>query len=236
MFSKAQLHIGVYGGIGGILPNLMDLANQLIDQDLGKWFGQTTNVFLALLGPSIAYIIYFCVGGFIAMALEETRPVKAIVLGISAPALIASWLSGDTPRVEAGLLHELLGSRSAYAQDNETDNGGQLEVVILGVDELEDKLTELKLKFKSIGPEGATHQEGELAGNEEHTLMIPEGGVVVFYGDAVNAETLAVTTTGKTYAVSIRRNYWNDFFRALGVRSKQPYDITVKLNSEETGA
>ena len=118
MYAREHWHVVLCGCIGGILPNLLDLAGQLINQDLGKWYSDPADIFLALLAPFLAYLIYFGVGGFITMVFKETNPMKAVVLGVSAPALIAGWLSGGAPEAAPVRLGELFGVSTAYAEDH----------------------------------------------------------------------------------------------------------------------
>lgn len=223
MYTRKQLYIGVYGGFGGILPNLLDLANQLLNQDLGKWFGETSSVFLALLGPAIAYLIYFCIGGVIAMAFEETKPLKAIVLGVSAPALIAAWLSGDAPKDGPAQLGEFLGIKTAYAAEVPLEEDWGVKLIVP-----KHPKAKYGLKYKLLDQFGAELEFGTFSGPGETTLKVPEDGSVILYGKGINPKMLASPKENETYQIDFERNYWNDFFRALGARYKEPYNLTFQ--------
>ena len=185
MYTREQLHIAAYGGIGGILPNLLDLALQLDNRDMGKWFDETTSVFFALLGPGLAYLIYFGIGGVIAMAFEETKPLKALVLGVSAPALIVAWLSGDVPKDDPAQLSEFLGVKTAYAADPQHDWGmvdPDLEGDYAALHSSEDWGTAFivpdnprghGLKYKLLDQFGEEHASGTFSGSGETRLKIP---------------------------------------------------------------
>jgi len=187
---------------------MLDLATQLFNQDLGKWFDGTASVFWALLGPAIAYLIYFCIGGVIAMAFEETKPLKAIVLGISAPALIASWLSGETPQNTANL-DAYFGIQPAFAADVLSNSERDITVVIP-----EHLKTEDGIKYKLTDLSGKTIEYGVLGGPGERKLKLPDKGTVTFYGNDINPQTLAHPTPHEVYELGLHRNYWNDFFLA----------------------
>ncbi len=240
MYTRKQLQIAAYGGIGGILPNLLDLALQLDNRDLGKWFDETTSVFFALLGPGLAYLIYFGIGGVIAMAFEETKPLKALVLGVSAPALIVAWLSGDAPKDDPAQLSEFLGVKTAYAAEPQhfrrmvdPDFEGDFAAPYPPEDWgtafiVPDNPWGHGLKYKLLDQFGEEHASGTFSGPGKTRLKVPVDWSIFFFGYGINPKMLASPQENETYQIDLERNYWNDFYRALGVRYKEPYDLKLR--------
>ena len=227
MYARKHWHIVLCGCVGGILPNLLDLAGQLINQDLGKWYSDTADIFLALLAPFLAYLIYFGVGGFITMVFKETNPMKAVVLGVSAPALIAGWLSGGAPEAAPVRLGELFGVSTAYAEDHLRlpEDHHRVRVGFIIPERLEAKHG---LKYKLIDQSGKALGFGTLGGPGKTTVKVPAAGSMIIFGDAVNPKILAKLQPDEVYLLGLERNYWNDFKRALGARYKEPYDLTLQ--------
>lgn len=219
-FMKALL----YGGLGGIAPSLLDLAGRLSGRDLTPWFDGTSNLLLALLGPLVAYAIYFLIGGVVASALGEHKPAKAIVLGVSAPAMISSFLS-DASGPGEHLVAELFDARPAFAQGNELLAAKKLKVVI----PRDEPAAETGLTYQFQSPDGRALGGGTLAAPGEWQLQVPDGSdAVVLYGSEVNPEVVPLSPGTPGYTVGIERNYWNDLYRSLGKRSVRPYDFSVK--------
>jgi hypothetical protein len=92
-----KLQIFLTGGLGGIASNLVALARLAHDGGLQAWFGNATSIALAMFCSSLAYLIFFGLGGMIAIASREKIPYKIFMIGVSAPALIAAGLRSKQP-------------------------------------------------------------------------------------------------------------------------------------------
>ena len=167
------------------------------------------------------------------MVFKETNPMKAVVLGVSAPALIAGWLSGGAPEAAPVRLGELFGVSTAYAEDHLRlpEDHHRVRVGFIIPEHLEDKHG---LKYKLIDRSGKALGFGTFGGPGETMLMVPANGSMLIYGDAVNPKTLAKPQQNEIYLIDLKRNYWNDFKRAMGVRYKEPYDLIFQRMKKGT--
>jgi hypothetical protein len=103
------------GGVGGMAPVLIFLAN--VDWDI-HFAGMST---MRIVGYCSRIIILFLIGGFTAYLYnDETNYIKLFQLGISAPALVAGYIS--TANIPATQRHVqlnpvgILGPSQVYAQ------------------------------------------------------------------------------------------------------------------------
>ena len=117
MISCVQLFVLLAAGVGGIAPNLVDLAQ--------IWTGKAP-----WIPEPIYYVglsIFFALGSAVAFIFSETDRRKAFFLGMSLPALVAAAQtqlgdriqSEDVPIQEASLFQII---QTAYAQESDTDN------------------------------------------------------------------------------------------------------------------
>src|SRR5215213_3012020 len=110
------------GGAGALLPLLVtllavDLAN-IIDHYRDYSFG-------TYVGTSLRYLALFGLGGVVAaLNSDEIQPIKLVQLGIAAPALIASYVNAQPPKIQTVQHLPLVNSQlslafvgSAYAGD-----------------------------------------------------------------------------------------------------------------------
>lgn len=97
--------------LGGLVPSLLHLSHQttLIEtiRQVG-WTGVIDQVFVAIVAIVIACLIA-------AIFRDETDIKKLIVLGVSAPALLSSWLSTSNANINATQLENFKQAASSWA-------------------------------------------------------------------------------------------------------------------------
>lgn len=97
--------------LGGLVPSLLHLSHQttLIEtiRQVG-WTGVVDQVFVAIVAIVIACLIAL-------VFRDETDIKKLIVLGVSAPALLSSWLSTNNANINATQLENFKQAASSWA-------------------------------------------------------------------------------------------------------------------------
>ncbi|HEY6448287.1 MAG TPA: SPOR domain-containing protein [Acidobacteriaceae bacterium] len=97
--------------LGGLVPSLLHLSHQttLIEtiRQVG-WTGVVDQVFVAIVAIAIACLIAL-------VFRDETDIRKLIVLGVSAPALLSSWLSTSNANINATQLENFRQAASSWA-------------------------------------------------------------------------------------------------------------------------
>ena len=83
--------IAVFGGVGGIAVPLMNEALKLTNYERE----------VPSIGFALGALALFAIGYFVVAALQETVPLKALVLGLSLPATITSLIQ-SSPIGQAG--------------------------------------------------------------------------------------------------------------------------------------
>ena len=83
MLTRTQSRIFLTGGFGGMAPSLFDLTEKLreIPPDIPGW---------AYIG---SLLILMAIGGTVALVFKETNYLKALLLGLTLPAFVASFQS-----------------------------------------------------------------------------------------------------------------------------------------------
>lgn len=89
--------IALVGGFGGIAPSLVDKAQALYSGDVEKWLTTTANPWISVACALAAIVVFFIIGGAIALIYREQQLQKALLLGIGAPALIMAAARGVQP-------------------------------------------------------------------------------------------------------------------------------------------
>lgn len=117
---SGQFSAVLIAGIGGCLPSLCSLAAASSKQE-------SVNIISA--GHLVAMTLYFLIGSILCFGVGEKRRREAFLLGIAAPAIIASFLSGshnyeapkplDSSKEKVGYFSLI---NSAYADTREVKN------------------------------------------------------------------------------------------------------------------
>jgi hypothetical protein len=85
------------GGGGALLPLLVTL----LAVDLGPLIDNAPHLsFGTYVGAAIRYLVLFTIGGIVAaLNSDEVQPIKLVQLGIAAPALIATYVNAQPPKL-----------------------------------------------------------------------------------------------------------------------------------------
>ena len=247
MFSRLQAHIFVAGGFGGMAPALFELA-----QDLRA---APPDV------PGLAYVgsllILAAIGGGVASAFKETNYLKALLLGLTLPALIASHQpSGDIPigtvangdrgisLLESFVSPALAQSDLAYQSQVCPVSDLQQENEISGSQDIEEigrleiaprkECTKCWLWFYGDNGEFVARIPLENGGDGDgpYTFTIPErADKFGIWNEQINPYLWDLPVPGSDGSVSFAFNYnysvLKDFMRGFGFHWKS-YDPEVK--------
>ena len=247
MLTRSQALIFVTGGFGGMAPSLFDLAEKLraIPPDIPGW---------AYAG---SLLILMTIGGGVALAFKETNYLKALLLGLTLPALVASYQSSrDIPTgsvINDDKAASLLGSfvSSALAQSNQTirvpvspvadwqqENGSSGYEIVRGLNELEivpqKRCTKCWLWFYNNNGELVAripfNSEGD--GDGTYTFRVPEqADKFGIWNKLINPylwDLPQLEDNGSpSFDFDYNYNPWKDFMRGFGYNWKS-YDPEVK--------
>ena len=241
MLSREQLTIGLVGGIGGILPNLVDLGRRAVSGELERWVVTDTNLVVGIIVSALGCIIFFFVGAFVVIAFGEDNVKKAVILGISAPAFVISILNNppSTGIVTSSLLDPMISSY-AIAQD-----GTQKTRLLITSVDLSDQYRNIYLRFQKDVMQITFYSEDKSKIDSLNIEPNPQAVTVPkltrWVGiSATSAEPIfcdMMPGSGEELQVSLRikRSYWNDFLRSLGQRYRLPYEIDVDKDQCSSG-
>ena len=82
------------GGIGGLLPSLLEKSQAWNNGIIAIWLMTAPNIWIAILVASVPMIIYFVIGALMAAVYESQSAQKALLIGLGAPASILTYVSG----------------------------------------------------------------------------------------------------------------------------------------------
>ncbi len=106
------------GALGGLAPT----AVYAINSDIAAWLAAVTA--LVAIAVVIKVVIVVCIGGFVSWAHRpETSHWRAIVIGISAPALITTYLAGNQEATHVSGLGDLV--NTAFAAETASEVEGE---------------------------------------------------------------------------------------------------------------
>lgn len=112
--------------LGGLVPSLLHLSHQttLIEtiRQVG-WTGVVDQVFVAVIAIVIACVIAL-------IFRDETDIKKLIVLGVSAPALLSSWLSTSNANINATQLENFKQAASSWATPGSSTPGPASQLTV----------------------------------------------------------------------------------------------------------
>ncbi|MBY5698943.1 hypothetical protein [Rhizobium leguminosarum] len=233
--------IALVGGFGGIAPSLVDKAQALYSGDVEKWLTTTANPWISVSCALAAIVVFFIIGGAIALIYREQQLQKALLLGIGAPALIMAAAQGSAanPRpIEVSSAASLFGIVGvARAQDGTRSLPPRVELKVNpGWTQGECQTCDIKF----LGGDGQIISSEPLSSSQAPgAVNVPLGTeTILLSGANANTATVDVRNLGArlpqtqgsvTLDVNVNRSYWNDLSRSFGAKAVQPYDFSVDV-------
>ena len=230
-------------GLGGTLPTLCTLA--------ASYSANPTQP-LPGMGMGLALVLFFVIGAAVAYGLDESVPKKAFVLGVAAPAVVSSIISGvvnaktsvsGPPAGSAAVLHHLsalLGISDTLAQapaqvqgasaESRAISGRSLTVSpqIAGIGIASG--TTLRVQFLSA--KGEVLSDNAVSALGSSTLRVPGGATVaaVSVSNVGAKVTLPMTFDSAQLDALITAQPANDFLWALsGKRYADIQNISLSV-------
>lgn len=230
MFTRAHFLIAVAAGIGGIAPNLVNLAQ--------GFTGSSPSV------PGILYwvgvAVFFLLGSAVALIFSETVHSKAFLLGVSLPAFIAAAQTqhGLTVPVEkpkpATALRWIIGE--SYAQQPQSTP----PVSQPKTEEARRSLTVQTLQPCEQCELWFYNPQGNVVEKKYVPILgktlrveVPFGATQFgIWNSKINPKLWTLPTdpnVNPQYKFSYDYNVWNDLKRGLGDYSMRSYDSSVQI-------
>ena len=230
--------IMLVGGLGGILPSLLDKAEAWNSGEIHKWLESAPVLWIALLVACAPTVLYFVIGAVVAAVYEKQDLQKALLLGLGAPAFIAAAVGTadkepQNPLVAQSALFGFVGA--AHAQANVADTNVQLNVEGLVRN---DVCVTCVVTF--LGEDGRPISTSPLvSANPTSTIVVPGGTESLYFtGPSANPAELnlgqvkAEAPGDVVLDVGVNRSYWNDFARSLGAKNVEPFDFKVTVEGQ----
>ena len=223
--SRVRILIFLAAGIGGMAPGLFNLAKIMLSLSPNP----TLPGFIYLVG----LLIFFGLGGLVAVIFGETDFRKAFFLGISLPALLASAQSGGTipaSTTQTSIL-QFMSPSLAYAEgiqsteDTSSDSDNQLTIISM------TSCANCTLWFfnderQVVGSQPFPDDNGGV-----HSFAIPEGASRFgIWNSSINPHLWIFereADLAHNYSFDTRYNRWNDLRRGLGAYDLRSYDSIV---------
>lgn len=239
VLTPAQLLIAVAAGIGGIAPNIVNLAQ--------SFTSNSPTVPPALYWVGMA--IFFLLGAAVALIFCETAHSKAFFLGVSLPAFIAAAQShhGNVPPVgtpkhavetkqESGSIRWFLGVAHALEPElnqavptqNSDGDAPPGVIKIRPVKPCKDcEVWFYSPKGDPLGKSYFPSLEGETS------FVVPQGATKFgIWNDKINPKLWTLpekTVKYPKYEFNYDYNKWNDLKRGLGDYDARSYDSEVLI-------
>jgi hypothetical protein len=198
--------IAIFGGVGGIAVPLMNEALKLMNYQRD----------IPSIGFALGAVALFAIGYFVVAALQETIPLKALVLGLSLPATITSLIQ-SSPIGQAAATppsaFDLDLVPAAYAQEVSVKApAGEFQMILKDAD------------LNVIEQRTISSTDG--------TMPIPPETrkIEIEAADLSFEKELDELKENATVEVEIeeRSEFWRGFLQALG-GSGAKYDVDVKV-------
>jgi len=214
---KTKVCIGLASALGGIAPNLLQIATDLTE---GKTAVQALYDETYLIG----LIIFAVVGAAMGLIWNETDLKKAFYLGIGLPAMLHLSIDNvnKTPEQTAsrqqGIGYFSAIMPQAFAQSFNVP-GRRLIIRPEGT----------VPSFNIVFFEQSDKECGRIAKDD---VEIPPTAtcVEVHLGNSVSTRVRLPSLAGQTFTYVLRasKNEWRGFKRALGVRSPAEYSVSLE--------
>jgi hypothetical protein len=231
------------GFAAGSFPTLINLAGQLTKDPsltipgLGFWMGVA---------------IYMGVGGIVAAVFAKNSIQEAFKLGVIAPALILSFLSGaavgqkdskGTATVENGSVGNFFVSR-AHAQEPQATDGFSVNINVLNglADPSGATINPIPYEIIKLNPQNGQKQStpGALVFGSANTIEVPAGGVELLFGSGDNTQKIEIPNGGigsipatndvSVTIMSTEKTFKDDFWNAI---QGQNYQSVNKFSVEK---
>jgi hypothetical protein len=232
------------GFAAGSFPTLINLAGQLTKDPgltipgLGFWMGVA---------------IYMGVGGIVAAVFAKNSIQEAFKLGVIAPALILSFLSGAAVGQKEGsgnATAEAEGDKyffvsQAFAQEPQAKDGFSVNIKVLnGLAESNGAtINPIPYQIIKVNPQNGQKQStpGELVFGSANTIEVPEGGVELLFGSGENKQKIEIPNDGigsitatKDVSLTIKsteKTFKDDFWNAIqGQNYQSVNEFSVEKN------
>ena len=232
--------IALIGGLGGILPSLLDKMQAWNSGEVQTWLGSAPNVGVAVLVALVPTAFYFMTGALIAHLYESQSAQKALLIGLGAPAFILTAVDNGRNQaaelqVGSSLSAGFVSAAFAQSEVGSVDLQLKLEESVAG-----QGCENCTVTF--LGASGEAIANEPLSSATSGVLSVPsETQVIRFDGPDANAaeldlrqlETPGAAAEGPvTLDVGINRSYWNDLARSFGAKSVQPYSFSIEAVKE----
>lgn len=240
---ERQLQLGVVmwkiilvGGIGGLLPSLLEKSQAWNNGIIAIWLMTAPNIWIAILVASVPMIIYFVIGALMAAVYESQSAQKALLIGLGAPASILTYVSGAQQepsqlKVADAVQFRIIGTAHAQSGAIPPDVQLKLDGSFPG-----QACVDCSVTF--LGGDGRPIAIEPLVPSSPNALSVPDDTeVLLFKGPATNPaeldlrqlDTSRVAGEGPvTLDVGVNRSYWNDLARSFGARDVQPYNFSIE--------
>ena len=199
-------------GVGGSAPNWLRLANIMISTP-------GHNPALSYFG---ALLIYFLLGGIVALIFKETDIRKAFFLGIGLPALITSAQGGSGPEFQKQSLLEFLAPAKAYAETVDHSAAKESKLRIKSGMDCPDCIIWF---YDADGNLLAARQFPQEPG--EYAFLTPhDAHYFGIWNPSISRRLWNFDQ--QNYQFNYKRNWTNDFWRGLGNENLRSYDSVVE--------
>jgi len=232
--------IVLIGGLGGILPSLLDKVQAWNSGEVEKWLESAPNIGIAVMVAGVPTAFYFMIGALIAHVYESQSAQKALLIGLGAPAFILTAV--DNGRDQPGQLQLASSLSAGFVGTAFAQSGTGSADVQLKLEEsfMAHGCGDCSVTF--LGASGEAIASEPLSSGVSGILNVPnETQVILFNGSDANAAELdlrqlepsGTAAEGPvTLDVGINRSYWNDLARSFGAKSVQPYSFSIEAAQE----
>ncbi len=232
--------IALIGGLGGVLPTLLDKVQAWNSGEVQTWLETAPNIAIAVVVAGVPTAFYFMIGALIAYVYESQSAQKALLIGLGAPAFILTAVDNghnQPAELQVASSFSIGFVGAAFAQSGAGSADVQLK---LEGPSLAQGCGDCSVTF--LGPSGEAIASEPLSSAASGVLNVPsETQVIRFNGSDANAaeldlrqlETPVTAAEGPvTLDVGINRSYWNDLARSFGAKSVQPYSFSIEAAKE----
>ncbi|MCF6370144.1 hypothetical protein [Rhizobium halophilum] len=229
--------IVLIGGLGGVLPSLLDKVQAWNSGEVARWLESAPNPLIAILVAAVPIAFYFLCGALIAAIYESQSAQKALLIGLGAPAFILSAVNNtnDQPnqiQITGSLGAGLVGVAFARSVAASPDVQLKLDNLVTG-----QGCGDCSVTFLGEGRQPIAREPLSQAAQSGPLTVPEETQVILFNGSDANAaeldlrqlEASGMSSEGPvTLDVGIRRSYWNDLARSFGAKDVQPYSFSIE--------
>ncbi|MFN7101551.1 MAG: hypothetical protein ACK4N1_02920 [Pseudorhizobium sp.] len=233
--------ITLVGGIGGVLPSLMDKVQAWNSGEIQKWLETAPNFTIAIVVASVPTIVYFLIGALVAAVYESQSAQKALLIGLGAPAFIIASFNNSSPEnpkiLQIASILDFLAVDRAHAE-SALNPQIQLNLQAFSADQ---RCSTCVVTYLSASGE-AIATESLASSQAPDVLTVPDNAKVLqFRGDDTNPAELDLRQLDASPApdrgptiidVGVARSYWNDLSRAFGAKGVEPYNFSVEVEKQ----